>query len=88
MNNVLPPPHGSPSDFVDLLQVSSWDEDEGDYQTNYSAPRSYVTAISEILETPAEDCVGHAKNDVGEARMDSKWRLLRGGLLRKMRTRK
>lgn len=51
-------------------ELSSWDEDEGGYQTNYSAPRSYVTAISETLEDPAEDCLGHAKNDVGEARMD------------------
>lgn len=52
-------------------QLSSWDEDEAEYQTNYSGPRSYVTAISEVLETPLETCDGHAKNDAGEARFDS-----------------
>lgn len=54
-----------------FVQVSSWDEDAGGYRTNYTGPRSYVTAISEVLETPLETCLGHAKNDVGEARMDS-----------------
>lgn len=57
--------------FVVTEKVSSWDESEGDYQTNYTGPRSYLTAISEKLETPAETCLGNAKNDAGEARMDS-----------------
>ncbi|CBN74601.1 mannuronan C-5 epimerase [Ectocarpus siliculosus] len=52
-------------------ELSSWDVDEADYASNYSAPRSYVTAISEVLETPPQTCVGHAKNDAGEARFDS-----------------
>lgn len=30
-----------------------------------------MTAISEMLESPLETCKGHAKNDVGEARLDS-----------------
>lgn len=56
-----------------MSQVSSWDEAAGTYQsfTNASLPRSYITAISEKLETPAETCIGHAKNNRGEARMDS-----------------
>ncbi|CAN0438268.1 unnamed protein product, partial [Scytosiphon promiscuus] len=49
-------------------ELSSWDEDEADYATNYSAPRSYVTAISEVLDDPPQTCLGHAKNDAGEAR--------------------
>lgn len=57
--------------FVFAEKVSSWDESEGGYQTNYTGPRSYLTAISEKLETPAETCLGKAKNDAGEARMDS-----------------
>lgn len=58
--------------FVVAKKVSSWDESEGGYQTNYTGPRSYLTAISEKLEVPAETCLGKAKNDAGEARMDSK----------------
>lgn len=56
-----------------MVQVSSWDEAAGTYQsfTNESLPRSYITAISEMLDTPAETCIGHAKNNRGEARMDS-----------------
>lgn len=54
-------------------QLSSWDEDEADYASNYSAPRSYVTAISEVLDDPPQTCLGHAKNDAGEARFDSEF---------------
>ncbi|CAM9266103.1 unnamed protein product, partial [Hapterophycus canaliculatus] len=52
-------------------ELSSWDENEADYATNYSAPRSYVTAISEVMDDPPQTCIGHAKNDAGEARFDS-----------------
>eukprot|EP00903_Cladosiphon_okamuranus_P014539 g13486.t1 len=53
-------------------ELSSWDEEEERYasSSNESMPRSYVTAISEVLETPRQTCLGHAKNDAGEARFD------------------
>lgn len=56
------------------VQVSAWDEGNATHQEDYDSARSYITAISEKIETPAEDCEGHAKFDAGEARMDSEWR--------------
>lgn len=48
----------------------SWDEGAGTYDTDYSNGRSYISVVSEIVVDPDEDCLGHAKSDMGEARMD------------------
>lgn len=63
----------APYPLLAIGQLASWDEDDSTYasSSNESAPRSYVTAISEVIETPAETCDGHAKNNMGEARLDS-----------------
>lgn len=37
---------------------------------NYTDGRSYISALSEIITDPTEECEGKAKNDMGEARMD------------------
>lgn len=53
--------------------MSAWDTTTGAHRTNYTGGRSFVSAISERFETPRETCVGNAKNDLGEARMDSEF---------------
>lgn len=51
--------------------MSAWDEEERTHREDYESPRSYISAVSEKIEDPPETCEGHAKNDVGESRMDS-----------------
>lgn len=51
-------------------QVFAWDEDDNSYDKNYGDGRSYISVISEVIVDSSEDCVGKAKNNMGEARMD------------------
>lgn len=52
------------------MQVFSWDTDENEYDTDESDGRSYISAISEVITDPDQECKGKAKNMMGEARMD------------------
>lgn len=46
----------------------SWDETAGTYDTNVDDGRSYISVISEV--TDEQTCLGAAKKNMGEARMD------------------
>lgn len=47
-----------------------WDTDENTYDEDEDDGRSYISAVSEIVTDPDQDCIGNAKNTMGEARMD------------------
>lgn len=61
--------HGGSLDLLHT-KVTSWDSSKGDVDTDWSDGRSYLSAISEVVLDASETCVGSAKNDMGEARMD------------------
>lgn len=61
--------HGASLDFVNT-KVTSWDISKGDVDIDLSDGRAYLSAISEVLIDESETCVGVAKSDMGEARMD------------------
>lgn len=61
--------HGGSLDLLNT-KVTSWDSSKGDVDTDWSDGRSYLSAISEVVLDASETCIGSAKNDMGEARMD------------------
>ncbi|CAN0030314.1 unnamed protein product [Ectocarpus sp. 4 AP-2014] len=61
--------HGGSLDLLNT-KVTSWDSSKGDVDTDWSDGRSFLSAISEVVLDASETCVGSAKNDMGEARMD------------------
>ncbi|AAB63806.1 GP-1, partial [Ectocarpus fasciculatus virus a] len=61
--------HGGSLDLLNT-KVTSWDSSKGDVDTDWSDGRSFLSAISEVVLDTSETCVGSAKNDMGEARMD------------------
>lgn len=60
----------APSSTNRLAQVTSWDEDTNSPDMAYGSGRSYISAVSEVITDTSETCAGHAKNNMGEARMD------------------
>ena len=48
----------------------SYDNITNTYDTNETDGRSYISAVSEVIYDASLDCVGMAKTEMGEARMD------------------
>lgn len=48
----------------------SWDSSKNGPRKDESDGRSYISVISEVITDSSETCVGKAKNEMGEARMD------------------
>lgn len=61
--------HGGSLDLLNT-KVTSWDSSKGSVDTDWSDGRASISAISEVVLDASETCVGSAKNDMGEARMD------------------
>lgn len=61
--------HGGSLDFENT-KVFGWDTDENTYDEDEDDGRSYISTVSEIVTDPDQDCIGNAKNTMGEARMD------------------
>ena len=59
--------HGG-SLYFDEARVISWDDSKNGVDENQDDGRSYISCISEVLT--GETCLGNAKNDMGECRMD------------------
>ncbi|CAM9854026.1 unnamed protein product, partial [Sphacelaria rigidula] len=51
-------------------QVTSWDTQTHSPDMRTDMGRSYISAISEVITDKNETCIGTAKTDAGEARMD------------------
>lgn len=43
------------------VQVVSWDEGKGTVDTNHEDGRSYISAVSELIYDPSQECNGTAK---------------------------
>eukprot|EP00904_Undaria_pinnatifida_P005809 jgi/Undpi1/2358/HiC_scaffold_13.g05741.m1 len=61
--------HGGNLDFLST-KVFSYDNITNTYDTNETDGRSYISAVSEVIYDASLDCVGMAKTEMGEARMD------------------
>ncbi|CAM9596047.1 unnamed protein product, partial [Sphacelaria rigidula] len=63
--------YGGNLDF-EHTKVFGWDttRNRAHNPSNENTPRSYISAVSEIITNPGETCEGRAKNTMGEARMD------------------
>ena len=51
-------------------QVFSWDNNTNSPDVNETDGRSYISALSEVITDGNETCIGAAKDEMGEARMD------------------
>ncbi|CAM9604865.1 unnamed protein product, partial [Choristocarpus tenellus] len=51
-------------------KVTSWDMIANTVDENLEDSRSYISALSEVINDPPDTCVGFAKKDRGEARLD------------------
>ncbi|CAM9422628.1 unnamed protein product [Ascophyllum nodosum] len=56
--------------WIEGTHVESLNIQTGEVDDDYEDGRSYISAISEVITNPSESCVGMAKNDRGEARLD------------------
>lgn len=62
--------HGGNLYFKDTI-VTSWDTPNEKPQEKYEGGRSFLNCVSEKTESNTNgECIGFAKNDMGECRMD------------------
>ena len=59
-------PHGTPV----TCQVFSWDTSTNAPDEDETDGRSYISAVSEVITDDSQTCIGRAKKEMGEARMD------------------
>lgn len=67
--------------FRSNAQVTSWDTDEKEVNTNYNKERSFIRCVSEELADDPDTCDGHAVNHMGECRMVRGEREYDGGMV-------
>eukprot|EP00904_Undaria_pinnatifida_P005807 jgi/Undpi1/2356/HiC_scaffold_13.g05739.m1 len=61
--------HGGSLDFLST-KVFSWDTSINAPDEDETDGRSYISAVSEVITDASQTCLGRAKKEMGEARMD------------------